>query len=423
MQLAPITVLISRSTQGHDAPETKGHLGMTASIILASVVTITLTIRLYTRKWLTRGFGLDDIFIILAYFPSTAYTLVGIITEKNLRWDHHNRGREPNLSTYSLQIIFANQILFELATSLTKLSILILLYRLTTAASGRNVTIAVLISIGTIGIDCFIFIFVSFLQCIPLSAYWDHSIQPQHCIDWAAHILAASIINTITDWVVVLLPIWVALRLNLPIRQVGIVIFLFGLGILASSAGIVRSYYAWILIFHSYDIKSIRDVWLTSIIELNLGIICASIPAMKPFFATYLPGILKSLRQRSSMTVRDRTPLTHSPSFTTFIDQSSPSSSFLLRHLAPLPASHQHVNLNKPLPPIIPPRYADLEMQSEPEAELGTSYRPPQIPPRSYYRADISPSNLLPSDWIFIMYQEGNDLRLLQQIPNRAELA
>lgn len=86
--------------------------------------------------------------------------------------------------------------------------------------------------------------------------------------------LAASIINTITDWVVVLLPIWVALGLNLPIRQVGIVIFLFGLGILASSAGIVRSYYAWILAFHSDDIKNRRDVWLTSIVELNLGIVC-----------------------------------------------------------------------------------------------------------------------------------------------------
>ncbi|KAI1645356.1 uncharacterized protein F4817DRAFT_183682 [Daldinia loculata] len=422
MRLPLITVLTSRSTPNHPGPETKGHLGMTVGIILASVVTITLTIRLYTRKWLTRGFGLDDIFIILAYFPSTAFTLIGIITEEKLQRNHHNRNGESNLSTDSLQIVFANQILFDLATSLTKLSILILLYRLTTAARDRNVTIAVLVLIGIIGVNCFVFILVSFLQCIPLSAFWDHSVRPQHCIDWAAHMLAASIINTITDWVVVLIPIWVALGLNLPIRQVGIVIFLFGLGILASSAGIVRSYYAWILAFHSDDIKNRRDVWLTSIVELNLGIICASIPAMKPFFATYLPGILKSLRQRSSMTVRDRIPLTHSPSFTTFIDQSTSSSSFLLRHLAPLSASHQRVNLNKPLPPIIPPRYVDLEMQSEPEEELNTSYRSPQIPPRSYYRADISASNLQPRDWIFIMYQAGNDLRLIQQIPNRAEL-
>ncbi|KAF3065156.1 integral membrane protein [Daldinia childiae] len=423
MRLPPITVLTSRSTQYHIKSEAKGHLGMIIGIILASMVTITLIIRLYTRKWLTRGFGLDDVFIILAYFPSTAFTLMGIITEEKIQGNQRNRNGEPDISTGGLQIIFANQILFDLATSLTKLSILILLYRLTTAARDRNVTITVLILMGIIGINCFVFILVSFLQCIPLSAYWDHSIRPQHCIDWAAHMLAASIINTITDWVVVLLPIWVALGLNLPIRQAGIVIFLFGLGILASSAGVVRSYYAWSLIFYSDDINNRRDVWLTSVVELNLGIICASIPAMKPFFATYLPRIFKSLRQGSSTTVRDGIPLTNSPSFTTFIDQSPSSSSFLLRHSATLPASHPRLNLNKPLPPIIPPQYVDLDMQSEPEVELGTSYRSPQIPPRSYYGADISPGNLQPRDWIFIMYQEGNDLRLIQQIPNRAELA
>ncbi|KAI0115234.1 hypothetical protein F4814DRAFT_460021 [Daldinia grandis] len=419
MRLPPITVLTSRSAQHH----AKGHLGMTVGIILASVATITLTIRLYTRKWLTRGFGLDDVFIIFAYFPSTTCTLIGIITEKKLQWHHQNGNGESNPYTNGLQIMFTNQILFDVATSLTKLSILILLYRITTASRDRNLTIAVLILIGIIIVNCFVFILVSFVQCIPLSAYWDHSIRPQHCINSGAHMLAASIINTITDWVVVLLPIWVALGLNLPIKQVGIVIFLFGLGIFTSSVGVVRSYYTWNLAFYPYNAENCWDVWFTSVIELNFGIICASIPAMKPFFATYLPGVFRSLRQRSSVTVRDRIPLTNLPSFTTFIDQSSlPSRSLLLQHPASLPLGHQHINLNKPLPPIIPPRHVDLEAQSEPEAELNTSYRSPQLPPRSYYRAEISPSSLQPRDWIFIMYQEGNDLRFIQRIPDRAEL-
>ena len=61
---------------------------------------------------------------------------------------------------------FANQIVFEVATSLTKLSILTLLYRLTTASRDRNVTIAVLISIGAISVNCVVFIIVSSLQCM-----------------------------------------------------------------------------------------------------------------------------------------------------------------------------------------------------------------------------------------------------------------
>ncbi|KAI8964076.1 hypothetical protein F5Y11DRAFT_116799 [Daldinia sp. FL1419] len=420
MGLPLIVRLTSHSPSSHAKLEMKGHLGMAISTIFGILVTATLLIRLYTRKWLTRGFGLDDVFIIFAYFPATAFTIMGIVAEKQVRWSNHKGGPELSISPGGLKIVFTNDILFDLATSLTKLSILILIHRLTTASRDRNVTIAVWISMGVISVNCFLFIIVSFCQCIPLSDLWDISDGPKNCINRSSHAFAASVINTTTDWVVVLLPVWMAMGLNLPIRQVGMVVFLFGLGILASSAGIARSYSIWKL-FYSGDIWDRWAVWIASVTELNLGIICASVPAMKPFFATYLPETLKIFRHHTSTTIRNGLPLSCSTSLTTFIDRSS-SSSFLLRHLAPLRPGYQRVNLNKPLPAIVTHRYSGLEMQPGPEADPNESCRSPQTPSRVYYRADISPSNLRPRDWILIMYQENSDPGPIQPIPDRAEL-
>ncbi|KAI1467070.1 uncharacterized protein F4812DRAFT_431055 [Daldinia caldariorum] len=388
MRLPPIALLTSRSTEHRTEAETKVSPEMVIGTILATLVTVILTIRLYTRRRLTRGFGLDDIFIALAYLPITAFTIIGIIFREKFQHNHQSGHGNPDLAPGGIQLVFANQILFELAASLTKLSILTLLYRLTTASRDRRITIAVLISMGFISVNCAIFIIVSCLQCIPLSDYWNISVPSRHCIDWNIHMFAASVINTTTDWVVVLLPIRIALGLNLPIKQLGMVIFLFGLGVLACSAGIARSYFAWNLAFHSSNItRDRRFAWFTSTVELNFGIICASIPAARPFFITYLPEVFRSFRQRSSMIFRDRIPLTNTTSFTTFIDRSLSTLS-LPRRLTPLPSSHQRVNLNKPLPPIRPPRHTNPEAQAETETYLNPSYNSLQVPPRSYYRAN-----------------------------------
>ena len=109
----------------------------------------------------------------------------------------------------------------------------------------------------------------------PVSDYWTLSIEPQNCIDEKTHLVAANVINTITDFIVVLLPIKTTLGLELPVKQRVIVIGLFGAGLVASSAGIARTYFTWIL-----TTAADRDTtwnawaaWLASVIELHLGIV------------------------------------------------------------------------------------------------------------------------------------------------------
>ncbi|KAH8909986.1 hypothetical protein BR93DRAFT_925001 [Coniochaeta sp. PMI_546] len=147
-----------------------------------------------------------------------------------------------------------------------------------------------------IGLNGLLFVFITMLQCSPVSAYWTLSFTKQKCINEEAHVLAAGIINTVTDFIIVLLPIKTVKNLNLPKKQRIAVYLLFTGGLLASIAGAVRTYFTWRLTSSpDHDITwNSYYVMLLSSIELFVGIICASIPATKPFFGRYIPRLVGS---------------------------------------------------------------------------------------------------------------------------------
>ncbi|KAI1104672.1 hypothetical protein F4804DRAFT_332081 [Jackrogersella minutella] len=433
MRLPPPSDIASRPIPNHVNPKTRGNIGEVVGLLLAGLVTVTLAIRLYVRKWLTRRLALDDVFILLAYLPTIAYTIIGIISEDRLHWNRHTWDLEISSLAPGLKLIFANGMLFVLATSFTKLSILTIPYRLTTASKDRKMTIAVSISMAFIGLSCFAFVMVNIFQCTPLSHFWETT-KPGYCIDQNAHMRVVNIFDTMTDWLVVLLPLKVALGLNLPAKQISMLMFLFGVGVLASLAGIARSYFAWMLIPGHDPVWHAWSVWFCSTLELNLGIICASIPATKPFFASYLPNVFETaFRQRRFMAVDwDRKRLAQSSSLTTFIDESSSSSSLLPQRPLPLLPHHPHADLNRPLPPIVSHRHADIEAQSLLSDESGFHPWSPQVtsPQRArvrfsdHYRGP-APSSSQPRDrsTIFIMYRADNESAPMQQMSTRASLA
>lgn len=55
-------------------PETRGPSSIVIGIILVSLVTVIIGLRVFTRRFVSRGFGLDDILILAAYV--SRYSLV-----------------------------------------------------------------------------------------------------------------------------------------------------------------------------------------------------------------------------------------------------------------------------------------------------------------------------------------------------------
>ena len=150
----------------------------------------------------------------------------------------------------------------------------------------------------------------------PISLYWTLSSTPQICISEPAFLLACGIINTITDFLVVVLPIPTVWGLMLPGRQQAILMVLFGFGFIICAAGAIRT-----VLNYRFDVSNDRTwmaqpVWLSSDMELYLGIvsnlssvinvsertlqICASIPTTKKFVSRYAPRLLQNPRNANT---------------------------------------------------------------------------------------------------------------------------
>ncbi|KAK3944583.1 hypothetical protein QBC46DRAFT_337272 [Diplogelasinospora grovesii] len=276
-------------------PTTHGPADVVVESTLLGLVTILLSIRFYTRLRISHSFGRDDVLIFLAYVPAVAFVALEIVAHYRLDWDRHIWDLPPELASLSLQAGLTVQILFAIAAAFTKLSVLALVYRITAAAATRTRYLVAAVAL-IVALDTLVFIFVSIFQCSPVSDMWTLSLTPQRCIDQGLHLFVAGIINTTQDLIIVLLPIRTIIGLKLPAKQRIIVFSLFAGGILVSVAGAIRTYFTWLAV---YDLQKDTtwysyDVMVASAVELFVGIICASVPATKPFFSRYIPRLVHS---------------------------------------------------------------------------------------------------------------------------------
>lgn len=67
MQIPPPSVLSTFPAPNFVNPDTAGPAAFIIVSVLLFLVIVLLGIRIYTRLWISRGFGLDDILIMLAF--------------------------------------------------------------------------------------------------------------------------------------------------------------------------------------------------------------------------------------------------------------------------------------------------------------------------------------------------------------------
>jgi hypothetical protein len=66
MQLPPLSVLASWPTPNYIDPVTRGPGLLIVNIVFSALAFIVVALRLYTRVWITRSLGMDDVFVFAA---------------------------------------------------------------------------------------------------------------------------------------------------------------------------------------------------------------------------------------------------------------------------------------------------------------------------------------------------------------------
>lgn len=170
-------------------------------------------------------------------------------------------------------------VLYAPTQGFAKLSLLLFYRRLAPFPWFRAAIYAVMFVVVayTLGI-----IFSLIFPCHPISSNWDVTL-PGTCINKVGTYLATAVINIATDVALLLLPVPVLARLQIPRLEKAALIAMFGVGSMTCVTSIVRLV---ILIPMLSDgdqtwAVSIPCVWI--LVEANLVVICGCLPIVRKF--------------------------------------------------------------------------------------------------------------------------------------------
>ncbi|KAI5858487.1 hypothetical protein BZA05DRAFT_440142 [Tricharina praecox] len=272
-------------TSNFNNPDWTGDNVVKANIVALSTSAIFLGLRLYTRVYLVRQPGLDDVFVLLAWLFSLALGITTCI--EATRYGLGSHIWDVKLSLYSphfLKLDIVSQIFYFLANMFIKCSILYFLLRASARLSGpirwylwSLLTFSVLYNIACI--------FKIIFSCNPVPALWDVTLMAgAHCVNPHQTFVAVACINVVTDILVLISPLLLFIGIEMPVRQKIAVIGLLTIGGLACVFSIIRLV---TIARHDHLGDNTRSLVATvcwSILEVGSGCVCACAACLKPFF-------------------------------------------------------------------------------------------------------------------------------------------
>ncbi|KAI7562962.1 hypothetical protein KC317_g8059, partial [Hortaea werneckii] len=208
------------------------------AVIWYAASTLLLGLRLWLRFTAKAGnVGLDDILMIFAWLGSTLYTVVFILASEKY---HTGRDMWDIPLTYyegMAKVTWIAELAVLVCSGCCKISVLLFYRRLVGGTYNRYWMIAVFVAIGFTAAWALAFIIMLFINCSPMEAYWK-AFDPTYSVA---------------------LPLLMTRNLKIPGPQK------IALNLIFSAALLV-------------------------VVASALGIMCASAPALRVFFRSYLSG-------------------------------------------------------------------------------------------------------------------------------------
>ncbi|KAL8682389.1 MAG: hypothetical protein Q9186_001579 [Xanthomendoza sp. 1 TL-2023] len=283
--------------------ETRGPALTVVNIVFIILVFLVVALRYYTRLRITKSFGLDDWVIGASLVPTLALTIVVLIADNNYGWNRHSWDLHAENGPTGYKLCLAAQVLFFWAATLNKISLLCFYKRLNKGGIYHR-SYDYCINGGIIfQVLMLLAFFISAVNaCQPLKAFWSPLAEyPHHCIDEGNYMLSFGILTIVLDFAILLLPIPMVMGLQLSTKQRIAVLTLFGLGFFVCIAGIIQVYYVDYALKKSYDETwDGWPLWVASAVQVDVGILCVSLPAIRPWLAIYVPRLLESSGMKAS---------------------------------------------------------------------------------------------------------------------------
>ncbi|KAL9130303.1 MAG: hypothetical protein Q9217_001478 [Psora testacea] len=193
----------------------------------------------------------------------------------------------------------ANFSLYFTTSFFTKASLLTLYFRL----FSPNKYFRYAVYIATIVVICQFMssFFAVIFQCVPMAGFWNPDLKGVKCINLFLLSLVSGVLNLLTDVMILCLPLPMVWSLNSNKAQKVMLTGIFMLGTFVCITSIIRI--IKIAKLRSRSTWSLIDPIIWTSIEASVGVLCACLPTMRPFYQHYvrLPSwVSKSSRTKGT---------------------------------------------------------------------------------------------------------------------------
>ncbi|PWY86157.1 hypothetical protein BO70DRAFT_386434 [Aspergillus heteromorphus CBS 117.55] len=253
----------------------------TQTVCLA-VSTLCIAMRLYSKLHITKAPGWEDLTCCLAWLGLIGYAILAFEADRHGSGVHQWEVDASDLRQFS-KLANASQILYGPLIFVTKLSIFLLYVRVFAPSPKCNPFWFIQLIIALNLLFYFADTVVKICECTPRARIWDKDV-PGHCININIPILVTSIVNVVSDIIMLLMPILCVWRLQITVRRKLGISAIFAAGIFGCISSVMR---LAVSIGNRYSTDKTYDwfpefLWTTA--EITSGILASSLPALPTFY-------------------------------------------------------------------------------------------------------------------------------------------
>ncbi|OHE93931.1 hypothetical protein CORC01_10830 [Colletotrichum orchidophilum] len=284
----------SRATESNPARAAESN----TTRILAVVTTFHVValffvgLRVYARVLVVKARGWDDLMMVFSALFALGGWIIFVIQANHGLGKHYNTIAEQDYMMFQKVGFWQSIVSAGLAFMWLKLSIALNLLRLSENMTQRKwYKWTLWIMIGVTCVYCVGGTLPFFLMCRPMEGYWDKTIKPTPTCMNIKTFIVFGVVNTAfnigTDIIFATLPVPIVWSLQMKRKARLYVIGILSLGYIAVIMGIIKSKYQLALEVDK-DKTFNQNIQVLGFVQLQLGIIAACAPALKPFVSKIL---------------------------------------------------------------------------------------------------------------------------------------
>ncbi|KAJ5824909.1 hypothetical protein N7447_007249, partial [Penicillium robsamsonii] len=272
-----------------------------ATLIPLILASFFFVVRIIAKSsGLAGGWGLDDYTIIISYVLGAAIYVLYIYAIRNGFGQNIWDIPFPTITRF-YRYFQGLAVMYKVQISLAKISVCLFLLRIFRSQTFRCLAYTLIGINAAIGIS---WAFVDSFRCLPVHLTWTGWMneEPAQCIDFISSILVNCLVNIFVDFVLIIMPVYEVTKLQLPLQKKVSVGLMFIVGSVLMIIAIIRVVVFWNNRWGSNQTFGLYPVTHWTVIESQIAVMCACLPASRAVAVQLFPQFLGGTRSRTTPT-------------------------------------------------------------------------------------------------------------------------